>query len=195
MKKITVMSKWMLFTIFLVCLASCQEKDSVISETETQTELLNEYAEILHNVSKYVNLLPAEDQQSLRLKCQTYLSADNNEKEALQSDIWSLLKLGKTDFIKMSTLNGTTLYERFSSAYSITDNENNTATRGTDCEAKRDAALKDLALKYEIELAAACLVATLSAGIVTAVAVATLTAITEIDRQAIHREYEECIKG
>ena len=187
----------MLTVLFVViCVFSCQESTLEDMEQKT-TQVLdtNTYPEFLNNVKSYVASLPEEQQNHLYSVCSNYLqsSTNKNDTETI-NQIIELCNVSINDLDLYSGLKVNDIYKSISTAYSFLPVAN-TTTRNSNCETQRDAALKDLALKYEIEIAAACLVGPASSGIVTVVAVVAITATTEIDRQAIHRAYDKCVKN
>lgn len=59
----------------------------------------------------------------------------------------------------------------------------------------KDRKLNSLANKYAIEFTGACLAGPLTGGIGTAISIAVITAVTEIERREIWAEYDDCVKN
>ena len=131
------------------------------------------------------------------IKCEQYLQAEVSDQVLLEAEIISLLNLNRKVLIQVEELGDWLLYNHFTQQYDLKLQTTNSITRANanDCLAKRNAALNDLAAQYAIQVTAACLVGPATGGVATAIALAAITAVTEISRQAIHRDYENCLKG
>lgn len=189
MKRITLLGIISLLFIF-----ACYEDNHPTNNTENENVQIEKFVKEIEEMRLYIGTLSISELQVLHQECLNYLNASESKKEEMYADIQQILHLNSNLSIEIKTENVRNKAYQELNKFLFPNIEEITTKGSENCASVRDRKLNSLANKYAIEFTGACLAGPLTGGIGTAISIAVITAVTEIERREIWAEYDDCVK-